>query len=437
MAPILGVLGRSFSRLIARRSASIEPGQVFGSGLGLPNLSGIVVTPQTALQFMAVYGAINTISTDVAKLPRRVMKRSRNGGAVPYSKHPVRRLLVKPNDESNGFRYWQASMGRCLGWGNDYSEIIRDGDGTPRKLWPLHPGHIKPKRTSSKTLYYEDQNTGKRWDPENILHIAGLGFDGISGYSPIMMGRQAIGAGIGAEQFGATFFGNGAVPQGLLKTAKRLTEAAARRLRESFGLVHGGSANANRLAVLEEGLEWQNTQVAPEAAQFLATRQFSVLEIARMFNIPPHKLMDYSQSHLANVEESNRDYLETTLMAWLAALEAEINAKLFFEDEQERFYCDHDTSLLLRGNTAARGDYYERMKRNGVLNADTIAAMEGLPLPGPENGGNLYLVQSQNIPQQNAGKPQPKPAPEPKTPSVSTGPDSDPDSPDDLMKDAA
>jgi HK97 family phage portal protein len=406
-------------RTLARRGATIQPGQYYGSSLTTPVLSGIVVTPQTAMQFMAVYSAINTISTDVAKLPRRVMEHDANGSETATAKHPNYKLFRRPNPEMNGFRYFQTCMGHTLGWGNHYSEIVRNGEGQATALWPMNPGTTKPRRDErTKALYYEDTNTGKRYLPENILHFAGLGFDGIQGYSPITNGRQAVGLGIAAEQFGASFFGNGAVPRGLLKHAKRLSEVAAKRLRESWELVHGGTTNANRLAVLEDGLEWVDTQIAPEAAQFLATRMFQVIEICRMFNIPPHKLMDYSQAHLANVEESNQDYLDSTLSGWLATIEEEINAKLFFEDELERYSCQHDIRRLLRANTSARTAFYQSLKQVGAINADTIAGLEGLPIPGKENGGNLYLVQSQNIPQQNAGKPQPKPAKDPATPSV-------------------
>lgn len=421
----LAVLGRGLER-IGRRVASIDPTHYLGSGGLSPVLSGVVVTPQSALTLTAFYSGVNVISTDVAKLPFGLYRTLRGGGIKLASKDPRHRLLrVRPNPEMNAMRYWQAVMGHALGWGGHFSEIVRDGDGMPRELWPLHPGTTKPFRDkTTKALYYQDINTGKRWLPENILHIAGLGFDGISGYSPATQGRQAIGLGIGAERFGASLFGNGAVPNGILKTAKTLSETAVKRLRESINIVHRGSENANQFLVLEEGLEWIQTQISPEAAQFLLTRQFQVLEIARLLNLPPHKVGDWSQAHLAGVEEGNLDYATNTLTGWLEAIEAECNHKLLFEDELDRLFCQHDMSALLRGNMAARASYFKELKLIGVVNADTVAAAEGLPIPGPDNGGNLYTIQSQNIPAQNAGKPQPKPAPAPKTPSVK--PDDEP-----------
>jgi HK97 family phage portal protein len=388
----------------AVRALAIRPGQNIGFSLVAPVLSGVTVTPQTAMTLSSWFCGVNVISTDVAKLPFQLLQ-VEGGATVPARGDPRYRLAgVKPNARMNGMRYRQMQMGHALGWGNHYSEIARDGSGFPTDLIPLHPGTTKAHATDTGDLYYQDETRGTKYLPENILHIAGLGFDGIQGYCAVTLMRQAIGLSIGAEQFGATLFGNGAVPKGILRTPKRLSDMGAKHLREDFDRIHGGSQNANRVAVLEEGLDWVSTQINPDDAQFLGTRAFQVLEIARMLNVPPHKLGDYSQAHLANLEESNADYLISTLQGWLEAIEAEYNDKLLFDDEKDRFTFRHDMSALLRGNMSGRATFYQMLKSVGAINADTIAAREGLPIPGPENGGDLYLVQSQYIPAQNAGK---------------------------------
>jgi HK97 family phage portal protein len=295
-------------------------------------------------------------------------------------------------------------MGHTLGWGNSYSEIVRDGSGIPTALWPLHPGTTRAFHTEAGELLYEDINTGKRYLPENILHVAGLGFDGLTGYSPVTLARQAIGLGIGAEQFGATLFGNGAVPKGILEVPKKLSEMAAKKLRESWENVHGGSGNANRTAVLEEGITWKNTSINPDDAQFLLTRKFQVNEVARIFNIPPHKIGDYSESHRANVEESNLDYLTTTLQGWLESIEAEYDAKLLFDDERDELCFSHNMNALMRGNMAARGSYYESRFRVGSISPDEIRTAEGEDPIGPDRGGDQYLIQSQYIPLDQASQ---------------------------------
>jgi HK97 family phage portal protein len=401
---LISRMGRGIAS-VARRARDLIPGQHTGYSLTTPVLSGVVVTPQTALTFTAVYSAINVISTDVAKLPFGVVKTTAKGATKPALSDPRHRLLsVKPNPEMNAMRYRQMQMGHVLGWGNHYSEIIFDGAGMPKELWPLHPGNTRPMRTApGKALYYEDVNTGKTWLPEQILHIAGLGFDGIQGYSPITMARQAVGLGMGAEQFGAALFGNGARPGGFLKTRKQLTELAAKRLRESFDRVHQGTSNAHRVAILEEGMEWEESQISPESAQFLATRQFQVLEIARIFNLPPHKIGDYSESHRSNVEEANLDYLSSTLQGWLEAIEAEYESKLLFDDEQGRFHFRHDMTALMRGNMTARAAYYKTLFSVAAITPNQIAALEGLP-PSKEPRADSAYLQAQFVPIEDAGK---------------------------------
>lgn len=423
---------------LARRARDLLPGPATGFASIAPVLSGVTVTPQTALNLTSVFCAINVIATDVAKLPFSLVETLPSGGIRTAAADRRNRLLsTAPNPEMNALRYRQHQMGHVLGWGNHYSEIIRDGDGFPTALWPLNPATMRPMRDAPGTpLYYEDSNTRRRWRAEDILHIAGLGFDGISGYSPVTMARQAIGLAIGAEQFGATLFGNGAIPKGILKTAKKLSEMAMKRLRDTFYEIHGGQ-NSNRTAVLEDGLEWQSTQIAPDDAQFLATRQFQVIEIARMFNLPPHKLGDYSQSHKANVEESNLDYLSSTLQGWLETVEAEYDAKLLFADEQGRIECRHDMKALMRGNMTARGAYYESRFRVGSISPDEIRAAEGENPIGPARGGDKYLIQAQYVELSQAGLAMaPKsPTESPRTPAgTSPTPPPAPQEPEDAPK---
>lgn len=375
----------------------------------LNTASGETVTPQTALTFTAVFSAINVIATDTASLPINVMQRV-DGIDVPAPEKPQQRLLhVSPNSDMNAFRYRQATMGHVLGWGRGVSRIHRDGFGSPIALELLAPQTTRPKRNKTGQLYYEVEDGRKpALLPEDVLHIAGLGFDGIDGYSPIVMAREAVGLGKGAEVFGASFFGNGAMAGGYLKTPKKLSDTAAKNLRRTFNNRHQGARHAHQLGILEEGLEYVSNQISPEASQFLQTRQFQVLEIARMFRLPPHKIGDYSQAHLANLEESNLDYLQTTLLGWIIAIEAEYNLKLFSQAERDAgYHIRHDFTNLMRANAIARGQYWQLMKNAGVACSDTIAAREGLPLPGTANGGQIYTIQSQYIPAQLSGKVKP------------------------------
>lgn len=370
-----------------------------------PVLSGTFVTPETALGLAAVYCAINVISRDVACLPRNVVRRLPDGGRMVDWQHPVQRLVHRrPNDRSTASRFFQAKMAHVLGRGNGYSEIVRDDNtGRPTELNLLHPSKTQAKFTEGGDLFYELDNKERLW-PDDVLHFAGLGFNGISGFSPITLCRQTVGLGLAVEQFGAAFFGNGAVPKGLLKFPKRLSQAALDNLRRTFNQAHQGTQSAFNVGLIEEGGEWVDTQISPEDGQFILTRQFQVLDIARLFSCPPHKIGDYSQAHLSSVEEANLDYIATTIYGWVVMMEQELTEKLLFEEEQQTHEIVVDMSALMRGNAAARIAYYQGLRNMGAISADEIRLREGLNPIGDEEGGNLYLVQGQYVPLIQAGK---------------------------------
>lgn len=372
---------------------------------GAPNLTRVNVNEKSALTLTAAYAAINVIATDVSCLPLKTYKRRKDGGRDEVTDHPASDLLKwSPNGESPAMRWRQANMGHALGWGNGYAEIERDGYGRPVGLHLIDPSTVEPKRRKSdRKLYYElADRTVLR--PDQVLHLAMLGFDGLSGYSPVRMARQAIGLGLAAETFGAALFGNGSMARGFLKTPQKLSAEARQRLREQFESVHQGVYNAHRLAVLEQGLDWVQTSINPDDAQFLATRQFQVIEIARMYRIPPHKLGDFSQAGSAYnaLEESNLDYLGTTLMPWCEAYEGECNLKLLTAQERaDGYYIEHVLLALLRGNMAARGDFYMKLIGLGVFTPNMIAQLENMNPTGPE--GDRHYISVNLVPSNMAG----------------------------------
>ena len=387
------------SRTRQRWGVQTRAAQPASAGLGMPLsmtapvLSGVLVTPNTALQFTAVFAAINVIATDTACLPLCVYRTRKSGGRDRIYDHPVHGLLnVSPDGETTAVRWRQALMGHVLGWGNGYREIIFDGSGKPSEL-RLLPPITRPWRSDAGRLWYEPAPNAESLAPRRVLHLAGLGYDGLVGYSPVAMARQAIGLGIAAEEFGAALFGNGSQPKGYLKTPKKLSLEAAQRLRDRFENVHQGTKNAHRIAVLEEGLEWQNSTINPDDAQFLATRQFQVIEVCRMFRLPPHKIADLNNAHLSNIEESNIDYLTTTLMPWLEQIEQEVNLKLFTEQERSQgYFVKHDMSAFLRGDMKSRAEWLKTLASLGVLSINQMCEIEGLnPVPAAE-GGDKRLV---------------------------------------------
>ena len=410
-------LTKRMPRPAQRRSRVGAPVTSSGFLIGSPVTSGILVTAQTALCTAAVFSAVDVISTDIACLPLATYRREGNDARVVAPEIAANKLFSNaPNEEGNAFRLRQALMGHVLLWGNGYLEIVRNGRGQPIELHPLNPARTQPKRDDwTGKLRYHLIDNDKFLLPENVVHVAGLGFDGLCGYSVIHMCRNSIGLTIAAEEFGGSFFGNGAVPLGIIKHPRKLGATARQNLRESIYQVHQGSKNAHHTMVLEEGAEWQGRTMPLEDAQFLETRQFQVVDIARMFRVPPHKLGDYSEAHLNSTEEANSNYESTTLLGWATASEAEFDNKLLFQSERDRrIFWHHNFAHLRRANTQVRTGYYQVMRNTGAMSSDDIRVSEGLNPIGPAKGGDIYAIQGQYVPLEKIGQdPAPAPAAEP------------------------
>ena len=378
---------------IAARKASIVGGAA---------RAGINVTPATALGLTAYYAAVNCISTDIACLPLKVYRRRKGGGRdEARDDHRWERLNVSPNGETTAMRWRQAWLSHALGWGDGMAEIETSLGGEVLKLHLLDPAGTRAERNPAKELFYRLPN-GKTLPPHKVIHLAGLGFDGLRGYTPALLHKEAVGLALAAEAFGATFFGNGTNAEGVLEHPGKLGKEAIENLRESIEKIHGGPYKSHKLMILEEGMKFSKTTIDPEAAQFLATREHQVLEVARMFRCPPNKLGDYSQAHLANLEFSNIDYLQTTLGPWCTGIEQELNRKLFTTQERaEGFYVKHDMKAFLRGDSRSRAEYYTKLRDLGALSPNEIRDLEEL---NPIEGGDTYLVPMNMARLADAGK---------------------------------
>ena len=405
----------------ARRKLRAELRDLGSLGSGYvpaaPVLSGTFITPETALGITAVYAAINVVSRDIAVLPRNVVKMLPNGGTVVDPTVKAHDLISRqPNDDIDSFRWMQTSMSHTLSRGNSFSEIVRDGDGFPVALELLHPSKTLVKRTDPGEgkrgrLYYELDNK-RKLAPENVLHFAGMGFNGLIGFSPLTVCRQTIGLAMGAEQWGASYFGNGVRTSGWLKLARKMNEAALNNLRKTFNQIHQGSQSAHQIGILEEGTDFVPAQISAEDSQFLQTRQFQVKDIARIYSVPPNKIGDYSDAHLANVEQANIDYVATTLLGWVVMLEAQMTMKLLTVEQQKTHRVAIDMSMLLRGDIAARMNRIQVMRNTGAWSVNQILISEGQNPISPEEGGDIHLVQGQYIPLDQVGK-QPAQPPKP------------------------
>lgn len=316
--------------------------------------SGKVVNERTAMQTTAVYACVRILSETIASLPLHTYRYTNNGKEKAID-HPLYYLLhSEPNPEMTSFVFRETLMGHLLIWGNAYVQIIRDGRGKVLALYPLLPDKMTVDRTASGELYYLYNKDGENYPlrSDEVLHIPGLGFDGLVGYSPIAMAKNAIGMGIACEEYGAKFFANGANPGGVLEHPGVVKDPA--RVRDSWNAVYQGSGNAHRVAVLEEGMKFQSIGILPEQAQFLETRKFQINEIARIFRIPPHMVGDLEKSSFSNIEQQSLEFVIYTPDPWVVRWEQAIRRVLFSESEKKEYFAKFNVNGLLRGSKRQR-----------------------------------------------------------------------------------
>jgi HK97 family phage portal protein len=240
-------------------------------------------------------------------------------------------------------------------------------------------------------LFYEDGETGKVYDSKDILHFTGMTADGIVGLSPIDNHKKAIGWGMAVEEFGSSFFKNGAKLSGVLSTERSLSETAIDRLKHSFNNTYSQLSGSNQTAILEEGLTFKPVGISPDQAQFLASRTFSIQEIGRIWNIPNHMLGDNSKSSFNNVEMQSQEFVTYSLLPYITRIENEMNNKLFRTSDLGRVFIKFNVGGLLRGNTKDRSEFYTKMITNGVMSINEVRALEDLN--GIGSSGDKHLTQ--------------------------------------------
>ena len=354
--------------------------------------SGKTVNERTALQTAIVYACVRVLSETIASLPFHTYRYTQNGKekAIDHSIYHI--LHSEPNPEMTSFVFRETLMGHLLLWGNAYAQIIRDGRGRVVGLYPLLPNKMVVNRNNQGQLYYQYEKDGQTYilNRYEVLHIPGLGFDGLVGYSPIAMAKNAIGMAIATEEYGAKFFANGANPGGVLEHPGVVKDPA--RIRESWNAVYQGSGNAHRVAVLEEGMKFQSIGIPPEQAQFLETRKFQINEIARIFRIPPHMVGDLEKSSFSNIEQQSLEFVMYTLDPWVVRWEQAVQRALFSESEKRKYFVKFNVDGLLRGDYGSRMNGYAVGRQNGWLSANDIRELENMNRVPAELGGDLYLI---------------------------------------------
>ena len=364
--------------------------------------SGKPVNERTAMQTTAVYACVRILAEAGASLPLHVYEYQDDGGKKLVHDHPLYYLLHdEPNPEMTSFVFRETLMSHLLIWGNAYAQIIRDGAGRVLGLYPLLPDKMEVQRDDRGNIFYvysrnSDENPmfkeygNIKLKAEDVLHIPGLGFDGLIGYSPIAMAKNAVGMTLACEEYGASFFANGANPGGVLEHPGVLKDPS--KVRESWNSVYRGVNNAHKIAVLEEGMKYQQIGIPPEEAQFLETRKFQINEIARLYRIPPHMVGDLDKSSFSNIEQQSLEFVKYTLDPWVIRWEQSLQRSLLLPGEKGKYFIKLNVDGLLRGDYQSRMNGYAVGRQNGWFSANDIREMENMnPIPD-EEGGNLYLI---------------------------------------------
>ena len=366
--------------------------------------SGKAVNPRNAVQVSTVYACVRVIAETVASLPFGVYEEQENGNRKATD-HPLYRLLHdEPNPEMTSFVMRETMLTHLLLWGNSYSQIIRSGRNKIIGLYPLLPDKMEVDRDKNGVLTYTYTTTEGATvalSPQDVLHIPGLGFDGIMGYSPIALEKNAIGLGIAAEEYGSRFFQNGARPIGILTHLNTVKDP--KRLRESWNAAYGGSSNGSKVAILEESMTFTPISLPNNEAQFLETRKFQINEIARIFRVPPHMVGDLEKSSFSNIEQMSLEFVMYTLNPWIVRWEQALHQALLLPFEKGIYSFRFNVDGLLRGDYQSRMNGYAVARQNGWMSANDIRELENMnPIPD-EEGGGLYLINGNMTKLKDAG----------------------------------
>ena len=397
----MSVLIKAVSSIFGEGADPLNDPKLWGPfSFPIKSLSGEAVNPATSMQLSPYYACIRNISEDIGKLPLRVYQ-DVGLGKSRLPMNSVDQIFNREiNAEMTPFTFKQTLMAHALGWGNGYAEIQRNNRGEVVALHPIHPARVTVERDDQGEIYYKvfkvPKDTNHRFAgqgeyevlrPDEMFHITGLSGDGLVGYSVAKIAQDSLGTALATQKYGASFFGNGANHGGLLEHPGNLSQEAQDRLINSWNERHRGANNAHKVAILEEGMKWHATSVPPREAQFVEVRQFQVVDIARWFRMPPHKIQSMESATFSNIEHQSIEYVQDCLMPWLIKFEEEIKRKMLPE---ANIYAKFGVQSLLRGDAKSRSEYYRTQVNIGAMTPNEVRSYEDMN-PMGEEADKLYM----------------------------------------------
>lgn len=355
----------------------------------MPTSSGVILSEEGALAVSAVYACINKISSTIASLDVDLLQmdgeqKSRDTDHIAYTL-----VSSEPNEFMGAYHFWVNIISDALMHGGGYAMIKRDQNGRPTSLMLVPPDQIKAKDLNGRRIYLYRDNE------EALFNDDVLAIECFRGISPINEHLENIGLSYAAQKYGASFFGSGGNMSGVLMTDKTLSDDQYRRLSSTWDQKYHGLNASHATAILEAGLKYERVGIPPETAQALQTRKYQVEEICRIFNVPPSLIQMSSDVKYSNVEQQDLFFSKHTIHPWLVNIEQELRRKLLLPQERSKYQFKFSMISLMRGDMAARAEYYQTLISSGVLSINEVRSLEDRnSIPS----GDTHLVQVNQLP---------------------------------------
>ncbi|PSW53027.1 phage portal protein [Photobacterium leiognathi] len=395
------------NKLLSPRAAISKPipGQstgMIGSGR---TQSGQNVTADTAMRVATVYSCVRLLSESMAALPAGLYRRdgASRHAATDHVLNPI--LSAVPNSEMTAFDYRVQQMASLLLKGKSYSQVLRDRAGRVGEVWPLNPDEAELDRTKAGKLVLVVKGEPTAWTMDKVWRINGLTTNGIEGLSPIGVLRETVGTAMAMDTYAASIYGNGAKPGGVLQMKGKLSGDGQQRLLDSWNQTHGGANNANKVAVLQEGMEWKQISMSAEDAQFIESRKYTRSEICGIYGAPPHMVGDLDKATFSNIEHQGLQFVMYSLLPHITRFEQSIIRDLLLPSERAEYYPKFNVGALLRGDSAARSKFYAELFKVGAFSPNMILALED---ENPIENGDLHFINAANITLEAAKNAKPK-----------------------------
>lgn len=375
---------------------------------GLTSESGVYVSAGTAIKDPRVLGAISALSQDIAKVPVNLWQIDASGNRRIVVKSPLQLLMNrKPNTWQSPFEFKEYQMWSKLLDGNAYALKVYNPEGAIQELVPINPARVTLYESANGFLFYHisrgtnferaqlrlPEEDEKYWMPAEFMwHLRYFPYSsGIQGKSPIAYARDTIGLSMSQERQASSSARQGARVAGVLRHPKLLSADAANRLRSQWQNNYAGQSNAGKTVILEDGMEFQQVQMSMADAQFVEQRKLTVLDICRIFRIPPTKLMDMSRSTYSNVENENLAYLTDSLMPIFERWESSMNVNLLTPQQQSQgYFFEFDIERLNRGDFKSRAEGFTKYIQHGVFSPNEVRKKLG---ENPYEGGDAHIAQ--------------------------------------------